>query len=162
MIRYDAGDVLASPAALIVNPVNTVGIMGKGLALQVRRRFPRACAEYVEACRNGTLTARTVLITPSAPPADTRLIAHLPTKRHWRDRSRLDDVAGGLEALAVAIATHRIASVAMPMIGCGLGALAWPAVHALIIAALHPTPESALDLRISGPEPQIRRAPQPR
>ena len=125
--------------------------MGKGLALQSKQRFPANFASYASACRAGALFPGHMHIfdTGSSQP---RYIVNFPTKRHWRDPSRLDDVARGLEALAGAVATHDIPSLAVPPLGCGLGGLSWPDVLQLIDRHLSPLPHA--DIVVYGPAPR--------
>jgi len=139
MIRLAEGDLLASGAEALVNPVNCVGVAGKGLALAFRQRWPGAYEEYRRACASGWLRPGRILpvLTPDAP-RDTQavLILHFPTKRHWRTPSRLQDIEYGLEALNAYLRAFAVASVAVPALGCGLGGLDWKDVRPLIEAAL--------------------------
>ena len=96
--------------------------MGRGLALAFKRRYPAHFASYRRACRAGALR----------PGACPRFLVALPTKRHWRDPARLDDVERSVRALADALRERSVASVAIPKLGCGLGGLAWPDVHRAI------------------------------
>ena len=151
MIRFTQGNIFDSGCDALVNPVNCVGIMGKGLALQFKRRFPANFTSYAAACRSHQL-APGLLHVFHTGPGTPRLIINFPTKRHWRDPSRLDDVARGLEALAGAIATHDIPSLAVPPLGCGLGGLSWPDVRQLIDHHLSPLPHA--DIVVYGPSPR--------
>ena len=132
MIRFAKGSIFDSGCEALVNPVNCVGVMGKGLALQFKQRFPTNFASYAKACRAGDLVPGRMHLfdTGSQLP---RCIVNFPTKRHWRDASRLEDVAHGLAALAGVIAANDIRSIAIPPLGCGLGGLPWPDVRALIL-----------------------------
>lgn len=114
-------DLLDSVAQGLVNPVNCVGVAGAGLALQFRKRWPEQVAEYSVYCRDGRL--RPGVIHDALLP-DGRRILSLPTKRHWRDRSNLADVATGLIGLRHYCEETGLASVALPPVGCGLGGLA--------------------------------------
>ncbi len=137
MLTYVTGDVLASPAQTLVVPVNCVGVMGKGLALAFRRAYPDLPPAYQAACRRGDLR-------PGQPwlyRGSRRWILCFPTKRHWRDPARLDDIAAGLAAFARLTAHTDFRSVAFPALGCGAGGLSWPdAVRPLMDAALRPLP----------------------
>ena len=139
MIRFVQGDLFDSGSEALVNPVNCVGVMGKGLALQFKQRFPANFVSYANACRRRELAPGRLHVF-DASPGNPRLIVNFPTKRHWRDASRLDDVAQGLDTLANAIASSGIRSIAIPPLGCGLGGLPWPDVRQLILHHL-----SALD-----------------
>ncbi len=132
MIRFPKGNIFDSGCDALVNPVNCVGVMGKGLALQFKQRFPANFFSYAKACRAGELVPGRMHLFDTHSP-QPRCIVNFPTKRHWRDASRLDDVAHGLTALAGVIAAHDIRSIAIPPLGCGLGGLPWPDVRALIL-----------------------------
>ena len=142
MIQYTRGDILADPSDALVNPVNCVGVMGAGLAKQFKRRFPSNFRAYAEICRRGKLNVGEVHVhTMVRSPYGTGwplppYIINFPTKRHWRDPSRLEDIEAGLTALADAIRQHGIRSVAVPALGSGLGGLAWTDVRPRIEAAL--------------------------
>ena len=131
MIRTVRGDILQAQAAAIANPVNCVGVAGRGLALQLRRARPDNHRAYVAACRAG-------LVRPGRPhvhhPPRPNLpaIVNVPTKRHWRDASRLPDVAAGIKALAELAREHDWPTLAVPPLGCGLGGLPWSRVRPLI------------------------------
>lgn len=131
-IRHVRADIVAFPAAALVNPVNCVGVAGRGLALRFRRARPDNHAAYVRACRDGRLAPGRAHVH-SAPPRPA--IVNFPTKRHWRNPSRLDDIATGLDHLRLLLDEHRWPSIAIPPLGCGLGGLAWDAVRPLIADA---------------------------
>ena len=136
MLAFVTGDIFAQPAAVLVNPVNCVGVMGRGLAAQFKRHYPAVFRVYRESCRDGELRPGRVLLLPtgSARPC---AIAHFPTKRHWRDPSRVEDIDAGLRHLATTIRRLRVPSIAVPPLGCGLGGLDWHTVRPLIAARLH-------------------------
>ena len=131
MIRFAKGNIFDSGCEALVNPVNCVGVMGKGLALQFKQRFPANFASYANACRAGELIPGRMHLFDTRSP-QPRCIVNFPTKRHWRDASRLDDVDHGLAALARVIAANDIRSIAVPPLGCGLGGLPWHDVRRLI------------------------------
>lgn len=131
-ITYGPGDIFATDAEALVNPVNCVGVMGAGLALAFRRRYPEHYREYVAACHTGRMRPGTVHVHQHKPGVTPRYIVAVPTKRHWRERSRLDDVAAGTAALARTLTRLRIESVAIPALGCGLGGLEWKEVHEVL------------------------------
>ena len=135
MLDYTTGNIFNSGCQAIVNPVNCVGVMGAGLALQFKERCPENFATYAEACRTGALTPGRVHVFDTGAD-NPRFIVNFPTKRHWRDPSRLEDIASGIEALKAAIAEHGIRSIAIPPLGSGLGGLAWPDVRRLIADGL--------------------------
>ena len=147
MLTFLSGDIFAQPADVLVNPVNCVGVMGRGLALQFRQRYPLVFRAYRQACRAGELRPGRVLFLPTGS-ARPRAIAHFPTKRHWRDPSRIEDIDAGLRHLATAIRRLGTPSIAIPPLGCGLGGLDWHTVRPLIATRLH-----GLDCAITVLEP---------
>ena len=145
MIRFTHGDIFAASVEAIVNPVNCVGVMGRGLALQFKRRHPDAFQAYRRACAERRLRPGRMFMFDTG--RDTpRWIVHFPTKRHWRDRSAIGDIEAGLRGLAATLASHRIRSVAIPPLGCGLGGLDWRAVRPLITACLADLPGTVIVL----------------
>ena len=131
MIRFIQGDVFRQGVEALVNPVNCHGVMGRGLALQFRSAYPECFPPYRQACMNSALRPGSVLFTPTGC-AMPEWVIHFPTKRHWRDRSLRADIDAGLRDLALAIRHRRIASIAVPPLGCGLGGLSWTAVRPLV------------------------------
>ena len=139
MIISASGDIFTAPGDALVNAVNTVGVMGKGLAFQFRERFPDMFASYVRACAAGELAVgRMHVFDLGADHTTARWIINFPTKRHWREPSRMADLEAGLPALVAVVAEHRIRSVAVPALGCGLGGLKWEEVRPRIEAAFAP------------------------
>ncbi len=141
MIRSTKGNLLTAPVEALVNTVNTVGVMGKGLALQFREAFPENYKAYREACARGELAVGRMFVTENLSGTNPRYIINFPTKAHWRDPSRLEYVTAGLKDLAHILRERQIQSVAIPPLGCGLGGLQWAVVKPLIIAALDEMPE---------------------
>ena len=129
LIEYATGDLLSASVDALVNPVNTVGVMGKGLALAFKKRFPENFAAYRAA--DVVIGKMFVFERPIAP----RWIINFPTKRHWRDASRLEDIQAGLVDLVDQLRQREISSVAVPALGCGLGGLDWKDVRPLIVDA---------------------------
>lgn len=122
MIELKLGNILQSECQTLVNPVNCAGIMGKGLALEFKRRFPAMFAEYVERCKQGEVQLGCPYM--SNVEAFPRII-NFPTKNHWRSKSSLSDIRSGLSYLCAHYQAWDIASLAVPALGCGLGGLAW-------------------------------------
>ncbi|SEG23554.1 O-acetyl-ADP-ribose deacetylase (regulator of RNase III), contains Macro domain [Nonomuraea solani] len=152
MIREVDGDLLGDDAQALVNAVNLAGVMGKGIALQFKRAFPEVFTAYAEACARGDLRPGKVFPVRTAD----RWVLNFPTKRHWRQRSRLDDIDAGLDDLARLLVELDLQSVAVPPLGCGHGGLPWSAVHPLILDRLGPLD---LDIRLYGPShPTMDRA----
>lgn len=133
MIRDCQGDLFESGAEALVNPVNCVGVAGKGLALEFRKRWPEIYVFYREDCQSGWLRPGRLSIQYGN---DGQIVVEFPTKRHWRDASEIVDVQAGLEALERYLREHKLASVAVPALGCGLGGLDWVDVRPLIVEAL--------------------------
>jgi O-acetyl-ADP-ribose deacetylase (regulator of RNase III) len=125
MIEYRTGDILTTDAEALVNSVNCVGIMGRGVALQFKNAFPENFKAYAAACKRGEVRPGRMFVFETGQLTNPRYIINFPTKRHWRGRSRIEDVESGLEALAQEIRRRGIRSVAIPPLGAGLGGLAW-------------------------------------
>jgi O-acetyl-ADP-ribose deacetylase (regulator of RNase III) len=132
MIRYTTGDILKAETQAIVNTVNCVGVMGRGLALQFKRAFPANFKAYAAACKRHEVVPGRMFVHESGELTGPRFIINFPTKRHWRGKSRLDDISTGLAALARELEQRQIRSVAIPPLGSGLGGLAWADVRSLI------------------------------
>lgn len=136
MVRFETGDILTADVAALVNPVNCVGAMGRGLALQFKRAFPENFRAYAAACARGEVKPGRMFLFETGTPANPRYIVNFPTKRHWRARSRMEDIEAGLDALAELIRERNIGSVAVPPLGSGLGGLDWRSVRQRIEEAL--------------------------
>ena len=137
MLEYRTGNLFDSNAQALVNPVNLVGAMGKGLALEFKARFPGLLESYRADLASSRLAVGLVsrYLTGLELPHTLYLF---PTKRHWKDKSRLEDIVSGLFSLAERIRTDAITSVAVPALGCGLGGLEWNAVKPLLEQHLAP------------------------
>lgn len=129
------GNIIEAKVDALVNPVNCVGVMGRGLALQFKRAFPANFLAYKTACDSGNLLPGQVFVFQTGWDVP-RYIVNFPTKRHWRDRSRIEDIEAGLASLANEITRRPIRSVAIPPLGCGLGGLSWDEVKPRIISAI--------------------------
>jgi O-acetyl-ADP-ribose deacetylase (regulator of RNase III) len=136
MISEVQGDLLGSDAEALVCPVNCAGVMGAGLALKFRHAHPFFHLAYKAACRAGEVRPGLMFVHELGPAISARFIIGFPTKRHWRDPSRLADVEAGLRALRQVIGDRQVRSVAVPALGCGLGGLDWVQVRPAIIATL--------------------------
>lgn len=139
----DSGDLFSEDVEAIVNPVNCVGVMGRGLALAFRRKFPANYAFYKRVCARNGLMIGIVACFPmphEAPGPGPRWIINFPSKRDWREPSRLDDLEATLGGLAYDVKRLGIKSLAMPAVGCGLGGLPWRDVLPLIEFAADRTP----------------------
>lgn len=130
MITLATGNLLDAKVDALVNPVNTVGVMGKGLALQFKKAFPANFRAYEAAAKAGALEiGKMFVFTSEAAP---RYIINFPTKRHWREPSTLAYVDSGLRDLLAVVRERDIRSLAVPALGAGLGGLAWSDVRPLI------------------------------
>ncbi len=129
MITFKTGDILKADSDALVNPVNCVGVMGRGLALQFKKAWPENFEAYAEACRRGDLQPGRLLVFEVNRLTPPRYIINFPTKRHWRDPSHMEDIESGLSALIEEIRARGIPSVAIPALGAGLGGLAWADVR---------------------------------
>ena len=132
MVRFSNGDMFADDCEAIVNTVNCVGIMGRGVALQFKNRYPDNFKAYAAACKAGKVRCGRMFVFDTGGLMNPKWIINFPTKRHWRGRSRLEDVADGLDNLAEVVERLGIRSMSMPPLGCGLGGLDWRVVKPLI------------------------------
>jgi O-acetyl-ADP-ribose deacetylase (regulator of RNase III) len=136
MIEYKRGDILKEDAEALVNSVNCVGIMGRGIALQFKNAFPENFKSYASACKRNELQPGRMFVFETGQLTNPRYIINFPTKRHWRGKSRIEDIDAGLVALAEEIRSRNIRSIAIPPLGSGLGGLDWSDVCPRIEAAL--------------------------
>jgi O-acetyl-ADP-ribose deacetylase (regulator of RNase III) len=125
MIEFRTGDILKANAEALVNTVNCVGVMGRGIALQFKERFPANFKAYAAACERKEVKPGRMFVFETGTMMDPRFIINFPTKRHWRGKSRIEDIESGLVALRDEILTRRIRSIAVPPLGAGLGGLDW-------------------------------------
>ncbi len=160
MIKAAKGSIFTSPANVLINPVNTVGVMGKGLAAEFKKRYPAHFSNYQRACRDGRLRPGRILV---CSPEHGRTIICLSTKRHWREPSRLAYIKTAVAALSEEITRRQIESVAIPALGCGLGQLSWKEVRPVIQEGLAEAAETTdIYLYAPGAERGINAAPRPR
>lgn len=141
MIRFIQGDILKADAEVLVNTVNCVGVMGRGIALQFKNTFPDNFKAYEAACRRGEVQPGRMFVFDTGELTWPRYIINFPTKRHWRGKSRIEDIQAGLEALVAEIRARNVRSIAIPPLGSGLGGLDWAKVRPLIESALATLPE---------------------
>lgn len=150
MIEYRSGDILDSEAEALVNTVNCVGVMGRGIALQFKTAFPANFKAYAAACARQQVQPGRMFVFETGQLTPPRYIINFPTKRHWRGKSRIEDIETGLAALVAEIRARRIRSIAVPPLGSGLGGLDWA-------AEVRPRVDSALrtldDVRVIVYEP---------
>lgn len=137
MIEFTKGDLLASSDDVLVNTVNTVGVMGKGIALQFKDEFPHNYAVYVETCKKGELfPGKLLVVRDSSPRYGDKIIVNFPTKVHWRNPSQYEYIEKGLVALREFIIKENVTSIAIPPLGCGNGGLDWTRVKTMIFESL--------------------------
>jgi len=136
MIKYKTGNILTEDAEALVNTVNCVGVMGRGIALQFKKAFPENFKAYADVCRQDKLQPGSMFVHELQQLTNPRLIVNFPTKRHWRGKSRMEDIDAGLVALVKEIKARGIRSIAIPPLGSGLGGLDWFEVRPKIEAAL--------------------------
>lgn len=146
MITYKTGNIFNSKAQVITNTVNCVGVMGKGLALEFKNRFPEMFYDYQSRCAKGSVQVD----RPYLWESETVQILNFATKKHWRDNSNLNDIKSGLLYLAQNYDKMGISSIAIPPLGCGLGGLNWNDVKTLIENVLGPIHD--LDVFVYEPE----------
>ncbi|WP_432194479.1 type II toxin-antitoxin system antitoxin DNA ADP-ribosyl glycohydrolase DarG [Streptomyces sp. bgisy027] len=145
MIRESEGNLLDANTEAIVNTVNTVGVMGKGIALQFKQAFPENYKAYKAACDAGDVRIGEMFVFDAHTLGPRRYIINFPTKQHWRAKSKLPDIKSGLEALVDVVQKLHIGSIAIPALGCGNGGLEWSEVRPLIYEAFDRIP----DLRVT-------------
>ena len=155
-IRVGAGDLLGADAEALVNPVNTEGVMGAGLALTFKHAFPANYVAYRRACQRGDVAAGRVLAFDAGAQRTPRWIINFPTKTHWRLPSQLAYISSGLDDLRETVQRLHICSIAVPALGCGFGGLGWRDVRPLIATRLA---DLDLVLWLYGPQPPPRRRP---
>ncbi|MGH9764841.1 MAG: type II toxin-antitoxin system antitoxin DNA ADP-ribosyl glycohydrolase DarG [Blastocatellia bacterium] len=144
MIEYKTGDMLTENVEALVNTVNCVGIMGRGIALQFKNAFPENFKSYAAACERREVHPGRVFVFETGQLTCPKYIINFPTKRHWRGKSRMEDIETGLVALEQEIRSRNIRSIAIPPLGSGLGGLDWAQVRRRIEAQLG----SLTDVRI--------------
>jgi O-acetyl-ADP-ribose deacetylase (regulator of RNase III) len=157
MIEVKQGNLLEAEADALVNTVNCVGVMGKGIALQFKKAFPDNFKAYKKACDAGQVQPGKMFVSDAGNLMKTRYIINFPTKRHWRGKSRMEDVESGLEALVADIQRLKIKSIALPPLGCGNGGLDWNAVRPRIEQAFTGLPDVEVQLFEPAGTPQTKK-----
>lgn len=128
MIEYVVGDIFSSPAQVLVNAVNTVGVMGKGIALEFKNRYPDMFLSYKKACENKTLDIGKLMLWKET----NYWVLIFPTKRHWKDPAKLEYIEAGLKDFEKIWESVGIQSIAFPKLGCGNGGLDWDDVRPIM------------------------------
>ena len=140
MIEEGKGDIIESDVEALVNTVNTVGVMGKGVALQYKIAFPDMFIEYQRACKNGQVQIGKMHIFKHNSLSNPKFIINFPTKVHWKENSDISYIRDGLKSLISEIQNNNIRSIALPPLGCGMGKLKWAEVYPLIREAFQEIP----------------------
>ncbi|MEM7373906.1 MAG: macro domain-containing protein [Bacteroidota bacterium] len=154
MIRYLTGNLLQAQADALVNTVNTVGVMGKGIALQFKEAFPENFHAYAQAVKAGEVKTGQMFVTQVSRLDGPKVIVNFPTKQHWRSPSQYPWIEEGLKDLVKVIHQHKIHSIAIPPLGCGNGRLDWAKVKAMMEQCLGPLHD--VDIQIYQPNQHIR------
>lgn len=136
MIYYTQGNLLEANVEALVNTVNTVGVMGKGIALMFKERFPKNMDAYARACKNGEVITGKMFVTATDELVGPQWVVNFPTKQHWRSKSKMEWIEEGLQDLRRFINEKKIKSIAIPPLGSGHGGLDWQDVKPKIIEAL--------------------------
>lgn len=132
MIKFTTGNILESPAQALVNTVNTVGVMGKGIALQFKKAFPENFKAYIKACKNKEIDIGKLFVFKENTLAGEKIIINFPTKKDWRKPSEYEYIEKGLDDLIRVIKKYHIKSIAIPPLGAGSGGLLWEKVKRII------------------------------
>lgn len=136
MIQITSGNILHADVEAVVNTVNCVGIMGRGIALQFKNAYPENFAAYARACKADEVRPGHMFVYEMGGLTNPRFIINFPTKRHWKGKSRMEDIEAGLVDLQRVIQSKGIRSIAVPPLGAGLGGLDWAEVKPRIEEAL--------------------------
>jgi O-acetyl-ADP-ribose deacetylase (regulator of RNase III) len=154
MIQYITGNILDSEAQALVNTVNTMGVMGKGIALQFKKTYPNNFRAYEMACKNGEIKVGEMFVTvDSSAASGEKLVINFPTKTNWKKPSEYKYIEDGLDHLVEVIKKYQIKSIALPPLGAGNGGLNWERVKKLIEQKLQ---HMALDIYVYEPTRQIQ------
>ena len=149
MIRFVQGNLLSAEAEAVVNTVNTVGVMGKGIALQFKDAFPENFTAYEAACRAHEIQVGRMFVTRNSSLTDPKWIINFPTKKHWRHPAKVEWIREGLKDLRRVVQENDIRSIAIPPLGCGNGGLEWEVVRREIEVAM--TELSGVDVLVYAP-----------
>ncbi|MBX9772071.1 MAG: macro domain-containing protein [Candidatus Obscuribacterales bacterium] len=141
MIEVTFGNLLERDAEALINTVNCVGVMGKGIALQFKRAYPENFKAYELACKHKEVQIGKMFVYSTGSFVNPRFIINFPTKDHWRSPSKIEYIEKGLDDLVQWLEEHKIHSVAMPPLGCGNGGLEWMEVYQLVVKAFEKNPE---------------------
>lgn len=154
MISFTTGNLLESQTQALVNTVNTVGVMGKGIALQFKEAYPVNFRMYASACKSKWLQPGKLLVVKENTLLGERIIINFPTKTEWYLKSKYEYIEKGLEALSEELKKGEIRSIAIPPLGCGNGGLDWNKVKELINKQLEEFTD--IDIRIYEPNEAVK------
>jgi O-acetyl-ADP-ribose deacetylase (regulator of RNase III) len=149
-VTLKSGDLLKDSSEAVVNTVNCVGVMGKGIALQFKQRWPQNFKAYADACKHKLIKPGKVFIHDMGQWAEPRYVVNFPTKVHWRDDSKVEYIESGLRDLIAQAKRLGIKSVALPPLGCGNGGLEWSRVKRAIVDAFKDHPD--IDVHLFEPK----------
>lgn len=158
MITFTDGNLLAAPVDALVNTVNEVGVMGKGIALMFKECFPENYRTYERACKRGEVRVGHVFVVANLDSQEPKWIVNFPTKKHWRNPSQIEWIREGLTELRAWILDAGIKSIAVPPLGCGNGGLHWRAVKKLINETLSDLHD--VDVQVYSPTPTYQNKPK--
>mgnify|MGYP001239266549 CR=1 FL=1 len=159
MIEITRGNILNSETEALVNTVNCVGYMGKGIALQFKKAYPENYEAYRKACDAEQIRPGNMHVFETGSVFYPKYIINFPTKRHWRGKSKLEDIQSGLNALVKEVREREIKSIAVPPLGCGLGGLEWRVVRPMIEKAFEPLGGVQIKLYEPGGTPEAKDMP---
>lgn len=162
MINFRHGDILNADVEALVNTVNCVGVMGRGIALQFKNMFPENFEAYAKACDRGEVQPGHMFIYTTGQLTNPRYIINFPTKRHWRGNSRIEDIESGLRALRADIERLGIRSIAIPPLGSGLGGLNWSDVRPRILEVIEGLGNTRIEIFEPGGAPAADVMAKPR
>lgn len=140
MIVYKKGNLLEDTSEALVNTVNTVGVMGKGIALQFKQAFPEVFREYEKACKKNRVKTGEMHVVDMNALVSPKYVINFPTKQHWKEKSKMSYIVEGLKDLVRIVRELNIQSIAIPPLGCGNGGLEWSEVKPLIEKAFKDLP----------------------
>jgi O-acetyl-ADP-ribose deacetylase (regulator of RNase III) len=156
MIKYVEGDLILSDAQALVNTVNTVGVMGKGIALQFKEKFPYNFEVYYSACKKAEMTPGKMLVVNDSTLLERKIIINFPTKKDWKHPSKYEYIEEGLKDLVQIIKAYNIRSIAIPPLGCGNGGLEWSRVKILMENYLNVFDDDDVEISIFEPNEAIK------
>src|SRR6266478_3853889 len=159
MIHNASGNLLQAETEALVNTVNCVGFMGKGIALQFKQAWPENFEAYAKACKAGEVRPGRMFIWETGRMINPKFIINFPTKRDWRGKSRIEDIKSGLRALIADVRRLGIRTIAVPPLGCGNGGLDWRDVRPLIKEAFADVPDVNVQLYSPDGAPDAKAMP---